>query len=222
ELVVGGVAQRRALPVAAAQKLGGGRPALGPLHLNLKRRRQEACDTVGGKERDGWLTSERCTQRACEISVHDHIGAGFARPQIVVEAKKMRTKRRIERAVGDVDAGDRLGVPGKLRPNAEDREEALARRRQRRGAGIGLVFMRRLGVDERHAKSLGCESGESKRERRGDKAAASNDHVVLGLVGHGYLPRCPPLPARKKGEAARHIKSLAFRFAAKAGKGRNP
>ena len=214
--------KRERLPSAATSSLAEAAPPLGPLHLNLERRRREACDTVGGKDRDGWLTRERCTQRAGEIGILDHIGAGFARPQIVVEAEEMRTKRRIERAVGDVDAGDRLGVPGKLGPNAEDGEEAFARRRQRRGAGIGLVFLRRLGVDERHAKSLGCESGESKRERRADKAAAGNDDVVSGLVAVMALTPLPTPPRKKKGEAAHHIKSLAFRFAAKAGKGRNP
>jgi hypothetical protein len=113
-------------------------------------------------------------------------------PEIVIEAKEMRTKRRIERAVGDIDAGDRLGVPGKLGPNAEDGEEAFARRRQRRGAGVDLVLLRRLGVDERHAKSLGSESGESKGERHADKAAAGNDDVVLIVLAHAHILKSLP------------------------------
>ena len=50
-----------------------------------------------------------------------------------------------------------------------------------------LSLLRRLGVDERHAKSLGSESGESKGERHADEAAAGNDDVVLIVLAHAHI-----------------------------------
>src|SRR5262245_1033496 len=97
---VGSFAQTRSLAVGGDPQLACSRAAVCPLHLNVERRRRKAGDTIGSKDRDGWLTRERGTQRAGEVGVLDHICAGFARSQIVGEPEEMRTKRRIERAVG--------------------------------------------------------------------------------------------------------------------------
>ena len=59
-------------------------------------------------------------ERADEILVLDHVGAGLAGLEIVVEAEEMRTAPRVERTVGDLDRGDGLRAVGKLRPDAEN------------------------------------------------------------------------------------------------------
>ena len=99
----------------------------------------------------------------------------------------MRAAPRVERTVGDLDRGDGLRAVGKLRPDAENGEQPLGRRRQCRGAGVSLAALRRLGIDQRDAKALWRRSGQGKRQRHADKAAAGDDHVVALCLGHRAL-----------------------------------
>ena len=99
------------------------------MRANANRGCDVAGDAVGGKDLDRTLPRDDAHERALEIGVLDHVRAGFARPQFVIEAKQRWTTRGIDRAVGNLDAGDGFSVPRKLRPNAENREEAFARGR---------------------------------------------------------------------------------------------
>ena len=182
--MLGTLAQARALAVCGDEELGPEPAAARKLRLNREWRRLEAGDAVRREHLDGRFAKNGALERADEILVLDHVGAGFARLEIVVEAEEMRTATRVERTVGDLDIGDGLRTLRKLRPDAENGKQTLARRRQRRGAGVGLGALRRLGIDQRHAKALWRRSAQGKRQRHADKAAAGNDHVVALCLGH--------------------------------------
>ena len=179
------LAQARALAIGGDEELSPEPAAACKSRFNGKWRRREGGDAVGREHLDGRRAENSAPQSADEILVLDHIGAGFARLEIVVEAEEMRAALCVERTVGDLDSGDGLGVAGKRGPNAENGEQALARRRQRRGAGVWLRALRRLGIDQGHAKALWRRSAQGKRKRHADKAAAGDDQIVGSCLGHG-------------------------------------
>ena len=136
------LAQARALAVGGDEEFGRERAAACKLRLNIEWRRFESGNALRREHLDSRLAGDGAAKRADQVFILNHSGAGFARPQIVVEAEDMRTALGVERAVGNLDAGDGFRVPCKLGPDAEDGEQALARRRQRRGAGVDSAFCR--------------------------------------------------------------------------------
>ena len=68
----------------------------------------EVRDTVRRKDGDGGRLCHSGSERATQVAVLDKIGARAVPVQLRVEAEEMRTQRRVERTVGDLDGLDGL------------------------------------------------------------------------------------------------------------------
>src|SRR5262249_6580725 len=119
-------AQPRAFAVGSDEKLRTEFASAAALRANADRRCGVVDDALGCDDLKRRRARQSADERAVEISILDHVGACFGRSQIVVEAKQHGTKRGFELTVRDLDTGDTFSIGGKLRPDAENRQKALA------------------------------------------------------------------------------------------------
>jgi hypothetical protein len=121
---------------------------------------------VGDRRRrehlDGAFLDNRVFERTRQRAMLDEISAGLSRFELVVEAKEMWSEFGIQRAIGDVDREDGLGLRRNLRPHAEHIEQLLGRSRSAsaRGSSITRIASRRF-IDQRDAEALGARASAS-------------------------------------------------------------
>ena len=142
------------------------------LRVDREVRRRIVADGLRREHLDGGRSREHRAERADEGAILDQIGAGLARPELVIEAEEMRSKRRIERAVGDLDRGDGLRRCRQAPAKCQARREGPGSRRTapRRGRHRTVCSpLRRLGIDQRHAEALAArarpEQGRASRRQ---------------------------------------------------------